>query len=64
MTFLAYPQSLLGAVDLAEGRIVEASDAFDSAFALGCQIGDPCWEGLGARGIGLARPNLCSPLTG
>lgn len=44
MTFLAYPQSLLGTVDLAEGRIAEASDAFDSAFALGCQIGDPCWE--------------------
>ena len=55
MTFIAYPQSLLGAVDFAEGRIEEASDAFDSAFALGCQIGDPCWEGLGARGIGLVK---------
>jgi hypothetical protein len=22
---------------------------------LGCQIGDPCWEGMGARGIGLVR---------
>src|SRR5688500_16658656 len=55
MTFTAYPQSLLGAVDLAEGRIAEASDAFESAFALGCQIGDPCWEGMGARGIGLVK---------
>ena len=55
MTFIAYPQSLLGAVDFAEGRIAEASDAFESAFALGCQIGDPCWEGLGARGIGLVK---------
>ena len=55
MTFIAYPQSLLGAVDFAEGRIEEASDAFDSAFALGCQIGDPCWEGLGARGVGLVK---------
>ena len=55
MTFIAYPQSLLGAVDLAEGRIAEASDRFESAFALGCQIGDPCWEGMGARGIGLVR---------
>lgn len=55
MTFIAYPQSLLGAVDFAEGRIEEASDAFDSAFALGCQIGDPCWEGMGARGIGLVK---------
>ncbi len=55
MTFIAYPQSLLGAVDLADGRIAEASDRFESAFALGCQIGDPCWEGMGARGIGLVR---------
>jgi tetratricopeptide (TPR) repeat protein len=55
MTFLPFPQSLLGTVDLAEGRLAEASDAFEAAFALGCQIGDPCWEGLGARGIGLVK---------
>ncbi|MGH2386391.1 MAG: SARP family transcriptional regulator, partial [Candidatus Limnocylindria bacterium] len=24
-------------------------------FALGCQIGDPCWEGMGARGIGMVK---------
>jgi hypothetical protein len=55
MTFLPYPQAMLGAVDFAEGRMAEASDAFEAAFALGCQIGDPCWEGLGARGIGLIK---------
>ncbi|HUH06565.1 MAG TPA: hypothetical protein VML96_02050, partial [Egibacteraceae bacterium] len=55
MTFIAFPQSLLGTVELAEGRIAEASDAFEAAFALGCQIGDPCWEGMGARGIGLVK---------
>lgn len=55
MTFIAFPQSLLGAVELADGRIDEASDAFEAAFALGCQIGDPCWEGMGARGIGLVK---------
>jgi len=55
MTFIAYPQALLGSVDLVEGRIAEASDAFEAAFALGCQIGDPCWEGMGARGIGLVK---------
>lgn len=55
MTFIAFPQSLLGAVELAEGRVAEASDAFEAAFALGCQIGDPCWEGMGARGIGLVN---------
>lgn len=55
ITFLAFPQSLLGAVDLAEGNLEAASDGFDAAFALGCQIGDPCWEGMGARGIGLVK---------
>ena len=55
MTFIPFPQSLLGAVDLAEGRISEATDGFEAAFALGCQIGDPCWEGMGARGIGLVK---------
>jgi len=55
MTFLPYPQAMLGAVDFAEGRLAEASDSFEAAFALGCQIGDPCWEGLGARGIGLIK---------
>jgi hypothetical protein len=54
-TCVALPQSLLGGVDLAEGRIADASERFEAAFALGCQLGDPCWEGMGARGIGLAK---------
>jgi hypothetical protein len=40
-------------VDLAEARIDKAAASFEAAFALGCQIGDPCWEGMAARGIGL-----------
>ena len=55
ITFLAFPQSLLATVDLAVGMVDEAVVAFESAFALGCQIGDPCWEGIAARGIGLVH---------
>lgn len=55
ITFLALPQSLLAAVDLATGEIEAAGAAFEAAFALGCQIGDPCWEGMAARGIGLVH---------
>ena len=55
VTFLAFPQSLLAEVDLREGRIDDARAAFESAFALGCQVGDPCWEGMAARGIGLVH---------
>ena len=32
-----------------------ARDAFEAAFAVGCQIGDACWEGMGARGLGLVK---------
>jgi len=53
ISFLPWPQSLLGQVDLAEGRRGDAAAAFESAFAMGCQLGDPCWEGMAARGIGL-----------
>lgn len=55
IAFLALPQSLLATVELATGRLDEAGSAFESAFALGCQIGDPCWEGMAARGIGLVH---------
>ncbi|MGH2416770.1 MAG: BTAD domain-containing putative transcriptional regulator [Candidatus Limnocylindria bacterium] len=55
MTFIPLPQSLLATVDLAEGRTAEAGEGFEAAFAIGCQIGDPCWEGMGARGIGLVK---------
>ena len=27
---------------------------YEHAFALACQLGDPCWEGIAARGIGRA----------
>ncbi len=55
ITFVAFPQSMLANVELAEGRLDAATAGFESAFALGCQIGDPCWEGLSARGIGLVH---------
>ena len=38
--------SSLGDVDSAEARL-------EHAFALGCQVGDPCWESIALRGLGL-----------
>lgn len=55
MTFRPFPQALLATVAFSEGRVGEAGDAFEAAFAVGCQIGDPCWEGMSARGIGLVK---------
>jgi len=51
--FIPLPESLLADVDLAEGNTDAAASAYDHAYALSLQLGDPCWEGLAARGKGL-----------
>ncbi len=50
-----WPESLLGDCLLADGDVDGAAETYEHAFALGCQLGDPCWEGMGARGIGLVN---------
>jgi hypothetical protein len=60
--FLPWPQSFRAEVDLVLGRIDQAADRFEHAFALGCQLADPCWEGIAGRGLGLvaaARGDAC-----
>lgn len=51
--FIPLPESLLADVDLAEGHVDAAAAKYEHAYALALQIGDPCWEGMAARGIGL-----------
>ena len=51
--FLPWPQSFRAEVELLRGHIDEAADRFEHAFALGCQLADPCWEGIAGRGLGL-----------
>lgn len=50
--FVPWPQSLRAEVDLLRGDVEGAANRFEHAFALGCQIGDPCWEGIAGRGLG------------
>jgi DNA-binding SARP family transcriptional activator len=52
-SFLPYPEALLGLVELAAGNHVAAGERLEHAFALGCQICDPCWESLSGAGLGL-----------
>lgn len=47
-----WPQSLRAEIDLMRGDVSNAADRFEHAFALGCQLGDPCWEGIASRGLG------------
>lgn len=53
LTFLPWPQSLHGEVQLAAGDLPAATASMQQAFARACQIGDPCWEGISARGSAL-----------
>lgn len=51
--FVPLPEALLADVDLVEGRVDAATSSLEHAHALAVQLGDPCWEGLAARGLGL-----------
>lgn len=51
--FVPLPESLLAEIDLIEGRLEAASEAFEHARAMAIQLDDPCWEGMAGRGLGL-----------
>jgi DNA-binding SARP family transcriptional activator len=51
--FVPWPESFRAEVDLRAGDVDTAEERFEHAFALGCEVGDPCWEGIAARGLGL-----------
>lgn len=52
-SLVPWPESLLAEVQLRRGDVAVAQELFDHAYALGRQLGDPCWESMGARGLGL-----------
>ncbi|GFJ96111.1 AfsR/SARP family transcriptional regulator [Phytohabitans rumicis] len=52
LAFLPWPQSLRAELDLDAGDVDGAADGLAHAWALACQLGDPCWEGMAARGLG------------
>jgi DNA-binding SARP family transcriptional activator len=52
--FLPFPLAMGAEVALVQEEPLERpARLLEEAFALGCELGDPCWEGLG--GSGLAR---------
>ena len=48
-----WAEIMLAEVELMTGRADAASARLDTAYELACRLGDPCWEGMGARAIGL-----------
>jgi ATP/maltotriose-dependent transcriptional regulator MalT len=53
MAFLPWPQTLRAELDLQAGDIDGAAHGLEQAWALACQLDDPCWQGMAARGLGL-----------
>jgi DNA-binding SARP family transcriptional activator len=53
LSFLPWPQALRGEVHLARKDPGLAAETLEQAFARACQLGDPCWEGMSARGLAL-----------
>lgn len=53
--FLAFPEALLAEVWVRRGDLDRATEAFEHAYALGCQVDDACWEAYGVRGFGLVK---------
>jgi len=53
LAFESYPLSWIAQIALLEGRVEEAAELFDHSHALAIEVGDPCWESLALRGLGL-----------
>jgi len=53
--FIACPEALAAEVWVRNGDLDRASETFEHAFALACQVNDACWEAYGVRGLGLLR---------
>ena len=53
VAFVPWPEAFRGELDLVLGDLASAEARFEHAFALGCQVGDPCWESIALRGLGL-----------
>ena len=53
LSFLPWPQALQGEVHLARHEPELAGQTLERAFARACHLGDPCWEGISARGLAL-----------
>ena len=61
LAFTPWPDALRADVDFARGELDAAEERYEHAFAMGCQVADPCWEGMAARGIGLVAASRGRP---
>ncbi|TCO50484.1 DNA-binding SARP family transcriptional activator [Kribbella antiqua] len=57
IAFLPWPQALAAELDLYAGKFDTSAEGFEEAWTLGCQLHDPCWEGMAGRGLALVNAN-------
>jgi DNA-binding SARP family transcriptional activator len=55
MAFLPWPRALKAELDLRTGQPGDVASETERAWTLSCELGDPCWEGMTARLLGLLR---------
>jgi DNA-binding SARP family transcriptional activator len=53
LAFIPWPQAMRGEVQVVRDDPDGAAEFLSQAFARACQLGDPCWEGMAARGLAL-----------
>jgi DNA-binding SARP family transcriptional activator len=61
IAMLPWMDAILAELDLTGGRVAEAEERLRDAWSLSLVLGDWCWQGMAARGLGLvafARGNL------
>lgn len=52
VAFEPWPETWLAEVDMARGELASGREHFEHAWALACELGDPCWEGATGQGLG------------
>jgi len=60
--FLPWSQALRAHCLIEAGQPGQAIDDAEQAFALACQLGDPCWEGMTGRALALLAMHAGDPV--
>jgi len=55
VAFQPFPEALRAEAALRQDDVEHAASMLEHAFALGCRLGDPCWEAMAARARGLVE---------
>lgn len=55
VAFQPLPEALRAEAALRQGQPERAAALLEHAYALGCRLGDPCWEGMAGRALGLVH---------